>query len=190
MKNIIIKIKKEHTDLVLKYGICQTIGGFSNLNKSDLAKASRLDFQYTGLYGELAFSLYRYQSIDKLKALLDNKFETLRPTRKGDNGYDDEITHNNFTRFIDVKSTHITHPDEILSRNLNLVIPQREYHQKMIYVAAFPVGNSSDRADVHSVVLAGWVPNESVTKRWRYDEAKFAVPASELRDLSILQKIF
>jgi hypothetical protein len=185
----VIPITQEHRDFVLKYGPNQDIGGFSNLGKEDLKKSSRLGFQYTGLFAELGWALYRYGNLDKLQKLLDFKFATLRPSGKGDEGYDDEITHNNFTRKIDIKGSHITNKDWI--SKLNLVIPEREYHEKMIYVCAFTIGLSAeDRLNVDEVVLAGWVSNEKVVERWRVDPKKYAVRVPDLRDLSVLRKIF
>ena len=151
----VIKITQEHRDFVAEYAPKQTIGGFSNLSKDDLSKATRHDYQITGIMGELAFALYRYGNYDKLKALLDQKYRELRPARKGDNGLDDIITHNSTTRYIDIKSSHVSNIDKIM--HLNLVVPEREYHQKMIYVAAFTIGNN--RQEVKEVVLAGWPVN-------------------------------
>ena len=85
----IIKINKEHKEFIAEYGEYQNIGGLSNLSSSDLKKSSRLGFQYTGLYGELAWYIHRYGSYDKLKKLLDFKFANLRPANKGDGGEDD-----------------------------------------------------------------------------------------------------
>lgn len=180
-----IKITQEHRDFVTKYAPGQDIGGFSNLASKDLGKASRLDFQYTGIYGELAWYLYRYGNYDKLKNLLEYKFAILRPTKKGDNGFDDEITHNGMTRFIDIKSSHVKDINKIT--NLNLVIPEREYHEKMIYVCAFTIGPNRER--VEEVILAGWCANEQVTKKWFYDPSKYCVPISDLRKLLALKKI-
>ena len=181
----VIKITQEHRDFVSNYAPGQDIGGFSNLASKDLNKATRLDFQYTGIYGELAWYIYRYGSYDKLKNLLEYKFNVLRPNKKGDNGFDDEVTHNGLTRFIDVKSSHVGDVEKI--QRLNLVIPEREYHDHMIYVCAFTAGKS--RENVDEVVLAGWCANEHVNKRWFYDPSKYCVPVSDLRKLSALKKI-
>lgn len=181
----IIQITQEHRDFIAQYAPNQDIGGFSNLSTHDLGKATRHDFQLTGIAGELAWYLYRYGTYDKLKKLLDQKFAELRPQRKGDNGLDDIITHNGTTRYVDIKSSHVTNHDKI--SRLNLVIPEREFHQQMIYVCAFTVGQ--DRSNVEEVVLAGWCANEHVHKRWKYDPNKYCVPVDELRDLTILKKI-
>lgn len=180
-----IEIIEAYRPFVEEYAEKQTIGGFSNLAPTDLGKASRLDYQKTALYGELAWALYRYGNYEKLQALLDQKFAELRPQRKGDEGLDDIITHNGTTRYIDIKSSHVSDPDKIPF--LNLVIPEREFHQKMIYVCAFTVG--PDRSHVEEVVLAGWCANEHVHKRWKYDPNKYCVPVDDLRDLAILKKI-
>jgi hypothetical protein len=180
----IINITKEHQDFVKQYAPNQDIGGFSNLSSSDLNKSSRLGFQYTGIFGELAWYLYRYASLDKLQKLLEYKFAELRPTNTGDGGFDDVVTHNNFTRLIDIKSSHTT-LEKIPS--LNLIVPEREYHQKMIYVAAFTLG--STRQDVSQVVLAGWCANEHISQRWFYDPNKYCMPVSKLKNLSSLKKI-
>jgi hypothetical protein len=180
-----IKINEDLINLTEKYAIQQDIGGYSNLATIDLAKATRLDYQYTALYGEGAWYLYRYQSLEKLGKLLDYKFETLRPTRKGDDGYDDKIIHNSKTRLVDVKTSHVT--DEKKIPRLNLVIPEREFHKDMIYVCAFSIGKT--RREIEKVILAGWCANEYVTKRWPYDPNKYCVPVEDLRNLDILKKI-
>lgn len=183
-----IKITQEHKDFVAKYAPGQDIGGFSNLSSSDLGKSSRLGFQWTGIYGELAWAIFRRGSLDHLRKLLEMKFRTLRPSGQGDGGFDDEISHNGSTRLIDIKSTHIT--DETQIPRLNLVIPEREFHQKMIYVCAFTIGeDKNDRLNVDRVILAGWCSNENVVSRWRIDPKKYAVSVPNLRPLSALKKI-
>ena len=184
-----ITITTDHQAFVAQYSPIQTLGGYSNLAAADLGKSSRLGFQHTGIYGELAWHLFRRGNIDVLRTTLDNKAATLGLGKKGDEGYDDEITHNGRTRRIDIKSSHIT--DEARIPKLNLVIPEREYHTNMIYVAAFTIGTSSpDRLNVSKVILAGWVPNEAVVDRWYYDAKKFAVRVPNLRNLSALKKLF
>lgn len=184
----VIKINQEHRDFVTKYAPGQDIGGFSNLSSADLKKSSRLGFQYTGIYGELAWYIYRYGSYDKLHKLLEYKFETLRPTKQGDGGFDDQITHNGLTRLIDIKTTHIVDEDQV--PKLNLVIPEREYHTNMIYVCAFTLGeDKNDRKNIEKVILAGWCANENVTNRWRIDPNKYAVNVNDLRNLDVLKKI-
>src|SRR5271157_1159154 len=113
-----ITITQEHRDFIAQYAPNQDIGGFSNLSKQDLGKATRHDFQLTGIAGELGFYLYRYGNYDKLKSLLDQKFVELRPARKGDDGLDDIITHNGTTRYIDIKSSHVVNKDKIPYLNL------------------------------------------------------------------------
>lgn len=184
----VIKIEKEHIDFTSKYGENQNIGGFSNLSPDDLKKSSRLGFQYTGIYGELAWYIYRYGSSEKLAELLDFKFQNLRPNKKGDGGFDDKVEKNGLVRLIDIKSTHVSDKDWI--PKLNLIIPEREYHKNMIYVCAFTVGNNSnDRLNINEVILSGWCANEHVSDRWSKDPKKYAVPVSSLKKLSILKKI-
>ena len=188
MEAIEIEIKPEHIELVSKYSPHQTIGGVSRLDPEDLAKSSRLGFQHTGIYGELAWHLFRRGNTDELVKTLEHKFATLRPGRKGDEGEDDTITHNNITRKVDIKTSHITDEEQI--PKLNLVIPEREYHTNMIYVAAFTIGNSKDdRLNIDRVILAGWCINENVKDRWRYDDKKFAVRVPDLKPLSSLKRI-
>jgi|ERR1700722_12258205 len=179
-----IPIKQEHTSFIEEFAEKQTIGGFSNLASDDLKKATRLDFQMTGVAAELGWYLYRYNNFDKLKNLLEHKFQTLRPAKKGDGGFDDSITHNNKTRFVDVKSSHVESEDRI--KYLNLVIPPREFHQNMIYVCAFCVGKTRQKVD--KVILAGWEINECITKKWKYDPNKYCVPVNELRPMKDLEK--
>jgi|ERR1019366_3829932 hypothetical protein len=181
----IIKINKEHLEFVEKYAHYQDLGGYSNLASNDLNKASRYDFQLTGLLGELAFYLYRYGSYDKLRELLDHKYATLRPAGKGDDGFDDQVTHNGTTRFIDIKSSHVVNADKI--PRLNLIVPERELHQKMIYIAAFTIGETRNTVD--EVALVGWAANEDIIKKWFYDPKKYCVPVFNLRNLSSLKKI-
>lgn len=180
-----ILISKEHREFVESQAPRLDIGGFSNLASNDLSKASRLDYQYTGLYGELAWYLYRYNSFNKLKDLLDFKFENCRKNNIGDSGFDDSITFNNKTRFIDVKTSHVSAVDKI--KHLNLVIPKREYHDNMIYIGAFSVGK--DRRNVDEVVIAGWCFNEEVKEKWKYDSNKFCVNVSKLHNLKSLDEI-
>src|SRR5271166_7087076 len=101
-----VKIGKEYFPLVEKYATHFTLNGFSNLDKKDLEKASRKSFQFSGLYGEVGYSLYRYGTIDKLQEVLQKKVEILvplfgTPNVKGDGGYDDHITSNGKTRFVE-----------------------------------------------------------------------------------------
>jgi hypothetical protein len=188
MSFITVPITDEHKATVLKYSPNQDIGGVSRLDPADLAKSSRLGFQHTGIYGELAWNLYRRGNTDELVKMLEHKFATLRPARKGDDGEDDTITHNGKTRKVDIKTSHIT--DEAQIPKLNLVIPEREYHTDMIYVAAFTIGNSKDdRLNIDRVILAGWIRNEDVKDRWRYDTKKFAVKVPDLKELATLKRI-
>lgn len=177
-----ILINEDHLKFVRNYAEKQTIGGFSNLDKDDLKKASRYEYQLTGVVGEVAWNLYRYGSIDKLKDLLDYKFKNLRPQGKGDDGFDDSITYNDKSRYVDIKTTHVADIGKI--KYLNLVIPPREYHQRMIYVCAFSVGK--DRNIVDKVILAGWKFNEEIIKKWAYDNSKWCVPVSDLTDMKEL----
>jgi hypothetical protein len=183
-----ITITPEHRAFVEKWSPIQTLGGMSNLDPSDLGKSSRLGFQHTGIYGELAWQLFRRGNIDTLQKLLDHKSATLGLGKRGDNGYDDEITHNGKTRLVDIKTSHIT--DEAQIPKLNLVIPEREYHTDMIYVAAFTIGSSKeDRLNIDKVILAGWCINENVKERWRYDDKKFAVRVPILKPLTSLKQV-
>lgn len=181
-----IKITTENKEFVKYYADIQNIGGLSNLSKEDLAKSSRLGFQFSGLYGEAAFYTWRYGDTAKLKKLLDFKAETLKPNRYGDGGYDDDIVIDGVRKLIDIKASHVNDINKI--KYLNLIIPQREYHKNLIYVAAFVVGN--DRFNANEVVLAGWEYSENITKKWSIDPAKYCVPFSDLRDLKELQKFF
>src|SRR5271170_1819614 len=151
-----IALNEEHLKFIEGRAPSLDIGGFSNLKKKDLSKASRLDYQYTGLYGELAWYIHRNGDYNKFKTILDYKFDMCRKNNVGDSGFDDSITHNNKTRFVDIKSTHIE--DEKRIPYLNLVIPPREFHKNMIYVCAFTVGK--DRRKVDKVVLTGWCIDE------------------------------
>lgn len=177
-----ISLTEDHFNLIEQRAPSLDIGGFSNLKKADLSKASRLDYQYTGLYGELAWYLHRYGNYEKFKNVLDYKFDTCRKNNVGDSGFDDSITHNNKTRFLDVKATHIEDKKRIPS--LNLVIPPREFHKNMIYVCAFTIGK--DRRHVDDVFLAGWCITEDIYKKWKYDDTKYCVPVSDLRDIKEL----
>ena len=181
---ISVLLNQDHFKLIEARAPSLDIGGFSNLKKQDLSKASRLDYQYTGLYAELAWYIHRYGNSEKFKNVLDFKFATCRKNNVGDSGFDDSITHNNKTRFLDVKATHVE--DEGRIKFLNLVIPQREFHQNMIYVCAFTVGK--DRRNVEKVVLSGWAITEDVHKKWPYDNMKYCVPIADLRDIKELDE--
>jgi hypothetical protein len=185
----VISMTDEYKEFVNKMAPLQTIGGLSNLDSNDLDKSSRLGFQYTGIYGELAWHLFRRGNFILLQEMLEEKHRTLRPKRKGDDGRDDEITFRGITRKVDIKTSHITDEEQI--PRLNLVIPDREYHEMMIYVAAFTIGSDkNDRLNVDKVVLAGWCPNEQVKDRWKYDDKKRAVKVPNLRNLASLKTIF
>jgi hypothetical protein len=179
-----ITFTKEHLEFAKIYAEKQTIGGFSNLASSDLKKASRYAFQITGVLSEAAFYIHRYGSIDKLKSLLDLKFETLRPAKKGDGGFDDSTTIDKKTRLIDIKGSHVEDREKI--KRLNLVIPEREFHQNMIYVCAFTVGKS--REAPNCAILQGWVFNEDVKDRWYYDQNKYCVAVPKLKDMKELDR--
>ena len=180
----IIKVTDKHREIVNEFAPKQTIGGISRLQSHDLAKASRQDFQYTGIYGEIAWHEFRYGNTDKLIETLKLKFETLRPLRKGDDGIDDLLHFRNITKKIDVKTTHWK--DDEIGR-LNLIVPKREYHENTIYVAAYAIGDSRQSPD--HIILAGWANNERVIQIWRDDEPdKRCVPVSELRKMNVLKQ--
>ncbi|SRR5258706_7899211 len=181
-----IIITPEIRSLVHEYAPKQTIGGYSNLKRFDINKSTRLDFQYTGLYGEAAWYSYRYNSIQKLKELMDRKNEHFAATRKGDDGFDDQIVFCGEQRLLDIKSTHVDTEEKIAK--LNLVIPPRELHPKMIYVAAFTIG--TDRQTVQEVMLTGWCRTEDVKDKWHYDRDKFAVKVANLKPTEDLRKYF
>jgi hypothetical protein len=177
-----INVKNKFSDFLEEYSKKLDLGGFSNLAADDLGKASRREYQETGLWGEIAVSMYRYGNIDQMKINLDKKLEFYYKTGKGDSGKDDVVIYNNKTRFLDVKASHTSSEEKI--NYLNLVVPQREYHQNMIYVAAFTLGKS--RTEIDDVVLAGFCFNEDIHKRWKYDESKMCVPVNELRKMEEL----
>lgn len=181
---IVIDVKDKYKDFIEEYSKKLDLGGFSNLAKNDLQKASRESFQKTGLYGEAAHFQYRYGSIDKLRSNLDKKLEHYYKTGKGDSGADDILTFNNKTRYIDVKTSHIT--DKAKIQYLNLVVPQREMHENMIYICAFAYGK--DRENVEEVILSGWCINEDITQKWAYDANKWAVKVKDLRGMEELEK--
>ena len=182
MKTVLIDQK--YRQFIEEYAQFQTKGGFSNLKSKDLNKASRYDYQLGGVSCEVGWFLYRYGSIDPLKKNLDFKREHFDKTGKGDGGFDDSITANGKTRLIDIKSSHCESEDRIPF--LNLVIPPREMHKNMIYVAAFSIGK--DRKNIDKVVLQGWCINEDVHKKWPYDNIKWCVPVKELRPMEELEK--
>jgi len=183
----IIPVTEKLTKFVASQAPRFDLGGFSNLKKADLGKSSRLGFQYTGLYGESAWYIYRYASLRKLKDLLDYKFDNYTKTGKGDGGEDDNLRFEGHDRLVDIKSSHITDFSQV--RSLNLVIPPRELHENMIYVAAYTLGtDKTNREKVDQVILAGWCLNEEVTDRWGYDPAKYAVQVNKLHPMHELNK--
>lgn len=176
----------EYRKIVEEYAPKQTIGGLTNLSSFDIAKATRKDFQYTGIFGEIAWHVFRYGKLDKLIETLDMKYKELRPKRKGDDGIDDLLTFRDITKKIDVKATHWKNED---IGHLNLIVPKREYHENTIYVAAYTIGDNRQNPD--KIILAGWANNERVTKIWRQDEPdKRCVPVSELRNMDLLKQCF
>jgi len=182
MKKIVIT--NEHKQIVKEYAPGLDIGGFSNLSKADLNKSSRLEYQYTGLYGELAWYIYRYGEVgvDKFIATQTVKNSTIKPGQ-GDGGYDDRIQFD-ISRLIDVKASHVIEESKI--QYLNLVIPPRELHNDSLYIAAFTIGK--DRINVDEVVLAGYVLSENVKDKWKYDNYKFAVAVKNLSNLDELNE--
>lgn len=183
----IITVTDKMSEFVASQAPRFDLGGYSNLKKNDLSKSSRLGYQFTGLFGETAWYMYRYGSEQRLKALLDYKYDNYTKTGKGDGGEDDSILFKGQQRLLDIKSSHVTDFSQI--KTLNLVIPPRELHENMIYVAAYTIGpDKSNRESVNQVVLAGWCMNEEVTERWHYDSAKFAVKVKNLHPMSELTK--
>jgi hypothetical protein len=179
----IINVTDEMKAFVAEMAPRDDLGGFSNLKKSDLAKASRLDFQYTGLFGEVAWYVWHYgdtkETYDKLRTLKDRKYDTYVKTGKGDDGEDDTLTLGDGTALlVDVKTTHTNSLAKIPS--LNLVIPPRELHDRAFYVAAFTVADENQRRTPKLVALAGWVRTNDVSKRWTIDPNKWAVKVTAL----------
>ena len=181
---ISINIPSKYNTFIQEYSKKLTLNGFSNLNSNDLSKASRGDFQKTGLFGEIAFKIYKSGDATDLKNLIDKKLEHYNKTGKGDDGFDDSITYKGITRLVDVKTSHTDNENRI--NTLNLVIPEREKHSNMIYVCAFTIGKT--RIDIDKVVLAGWCYTHDIKKRWTIDVNKWAVPVKELRPMSELEK--
>jgi hypothetical protein len=181
-----IVIDEKYNSFIEEYSKKLDLGGYSNLNKTDLGKSSRRDFQKTGLFCELSWNLHRYGNIDLMHSRLDNKLEHYKKSGKGDNGVDDTISYQGKERIIDIKGSHCQDAERI--KYLNLIIPQRERHenQKMIFIAAFTIG--TDRSTIDKVVLAGWTYGEDVVSRWRVDESKWAVEVRNLSDMKELEK--
>jgi hypothetical protein len=181
-----IKIDKKYNSFIEEYSKKLDLGGFSNLNKKDLGKASREAYQITGLWGEISWNLYRYGSIKLMQSRLNNKLEYYKKSGKGDNGCDDIIEYNCKKRFVDIKTSHCQNEERI--KHLNLIIPERELHrdQKMIFIAAFTIG--ADRSTIDKVILAGWVYGEDVKSRWSIDERKWAVEVKNLSDMKELEE--
>lgn len=181
-----IKIDDKYKSFLDEYSTKLDIGGRSNLSNSDLAKASRKEYNYTGLYGELIYRLFMYGTADDLPSIIDKKIEHYNATGLGDNGKDDEITYKNYTRIVDIKSSHTENENRI--KNLNLIIPSNEYHpnQKMIFVAAFTVGKK--RMEVEKAILAGFSYTEDIFRKWKFDKSKFCVEVKELRDMMRLKE--
>jgi hypothetical protein len=181
---ITVEIDKQYSDFIYKYADKLTLNGFSNLSSSDLKKASRNEYQYTGLYGEVAWNVYRFGSIELMQNRLDIKIDNYYKTGQGDGGFDDCIEHKGKKRNLDIKTSHCNDSERI--KYLNLIIPQREWHEQMIYIAAFSVGK--DRKNVDKVILAGWCITEDIHKKWSFDNTKWCVPVTELRDMKDLDK--
>lgn len=181
---ITVQIDPKYLPLVENYAAKLDLGGRSNLSSSDLGKATRNEFQYTGLFGEIAYRQWLYGHADDLFPLLNDKLAHYEKTSQGDNGRDDEITYNGFTRFVDVKSSHTNDIRRI--KNLNLIVPENEFHEKQIYIAAFTLGSS--RIKIDQVILAGFCYSEDLWRKWPIDRSKFCVPVTELRDMERLKE--
>lgn len=185
---IVVQVDDELQTLVSEQAPRFNIGGMSNLNSTDLAKADRGDFQYTGLYGEAAWFRHRYgaDGLAMLRRQLDFKYENYTNTGKGDNGEDDRITFRGTPRFLDVKTTHIKSVSDVA--RMNLVVAPREMHPNMVYVAAFAVG--PNRQNATEVVIAGWCLNEDLKDKFFLDPVKFAMKVPKLTPIENLSKHF
>lgn len=181
---IIIPVDSIINDLVKEYAPKFDLGGRSNLSALDLAKASREDYQYTGLFGELAWYRHRYgePGIQKWKEWAD--FKLNRGT--GDNGEDDNITFRGTARLLDVKTSWAASIERV--KQLCCVVAPKELHDNMVYVQAFAIG--SERQKINDVVLAGWCLNEDLKEPWYFDKSKFAVRFERLTPPENLTKYF
>lgn len=185
---IIISIDQEIRDFAAHWAPIDTINGFSNLSSDDLAKATRVEYNYTGLFGEAGWYRWRYgtDGLKKLHSFKEIKAEVWRTERKGDGGEDDRITFRGTPRFLDVKTTHIKSASD--AARMNLVVAPGELHPNMVYVAAFAVG--PNRQNATEVVLAGWCLNEDLKERFFADPVKFAVKVRKLTPIENLSKHF
>jgi len=179
-----IKVSNEMKEIANTYAPELNIGGRSNLSKERLAKVPRLEFQYTGLYGELAWYQYRYNDLSKFIEVQEQKNSVIKKG-KGDNGYDDKIFFDK-DRLIDIKTSHILDDKKI--KTLNLIVSPNEYHENSIYISAFAIGK--DRINVDEVVLQGYALSEDITERWFIDKTKYAVKVSKLKDIKDLYEKF
>jgi hypothetical protein len=179
----IINLPKDVIEFINSQGSRFDIGGFSNLNKNDLNKATRHDYQLVGLGGEASWFLRRDGNIERWKKMLDMKYAHWEKTGKGDDGIDDIFYQDGIRKGIDVKTSHVEDIKKI--QYLNLIIPKREFHDNRIYVAAFTIGPA--RNNFKHVALVGWIASHEIDDKllWKGDPSgkKYGIPMSKLHKL-------
>lgn len=186
---IVIQVDDEIREFVTRWAPVDTVNGFSNLSKEDLGKATREEYQFTGLYGEAAWYRWRHGAagLQKLNALKEIKTEVWKTEKKGDGGEDDRIAlRDGVERLLDVKTSY---QGKYPLERLNLVVPKKEFHEGTVYVAAFIQGHS--RKEIEQVAIAGWCLSDDVKLHlWRYDTAKYGVPVPRLTPIESISKYF
>ena len=182
---ITVQIDPKYLPLVENYAAKLDLGGRSNLSSSD--SSARQLVMSSNIRVSLVKSPIVSGYMDTPMIFFHSSMYKLahyEKTGQGDNGRDDEITYNGFTRFVDVKSSHTNDIRRI--KNLNLIVPENEFHEKQIYIAAFTLGSS--RIKIDQVILAGFCYSEDLWRKWPIDRSKFCVPVTELRDMERLKK--
>lgn len=182
-----IAINENHRKLADIFAPQLNKGGHSNVPKKFSKSSSRLEQQYIGLYGEMAWFLYRDGDLDRFKNIMEAKIEI----GKGDNGIDDTITKNNYTRKVDIKATYSISLDDfndrIKNENINLLVPEREYRKDTIYVSACSIGK--DKRNIENVIIYGWTINEKLNNKWKYSKDIYCVKPNDLFGAEKLKEI-
>jgi len=180
---VVITITEEELEVVFENAKKATLNGTSQIRSGANRKATCGTDNLAGQLGELALHKYFYG---------ENGFEFYKQAREirnanpkaGDGGRDlfDGKKHLN----VDIKCSRLKLGAKAMS--YNMVVPEKEYHLKWVYIAAFCGMNKDGTEKNDKVVLTGWVKSEDISKLRDfkgYGDRHFC-QVSELRPLDSL----